>query len=178
MHTPKDSMWRGIWKILQNFPATKQGLEVTKPKPGLTLHCILNPHGAALQLCLQAAAGWVSRRCSARPCISSGRSKWSLYGGRRGYDPRRMWGWMWCCTGLLILPCSLLFWLDCALAVHLQNADSHNSPFLLLPLLCEGLPLEQWCWSTKICSSTMILEYLMCSAEPRSRGVFFFFRLA
>ena len=25
MHTSKDSMWRGIWKILQNFLGTKQG---------------------------------------------------------------------------------------------------------------------------------------------------------
>jgi hypothetical protein len=26
MHVSKDSMWRGIWKILQNFLGTKQGL--------------------------------------------------------------------------------------------------------------------------------------------------------
>ena len=26
MHAFKDSMWRGIWKILQNFLETKQGL--------------------------------------------------------------------------------------------------------------------------------------------------------
>jgi len=26
MHVSKDSMWRGIWKILQNFSETKQGL--------------------------------------------------------------------------------------------------------------------------------------------------------
>jgi hypothetical protein len=26
MHVSKDSMWRGIWKILQNFWGTKQGL--------------------------------------------------------------------------------------------------------------------------------------------------------
>jgi len=27
VHTSKDSMWRGIWKILQNFWGSKQGLE-------------------------------------------------------------------------------------------------------------------------------------------------------
>jgi hypothetical protein len=28
MHVSKDSMWRGIWKILQNFLGTKQGPKV------------------------------------------------------------------------------------------------------------------------------------------------------
>ena len=43
MHVSKDSMWREIWKILQNFLGTKQGLKVQ--------HLIIRPLFFSRQFC-------------------------------------------------------------------------------------------------------------------------------
>jgi hypothetical protein len=42
MHVSKDSMWRGIWKILQNFLGTKQGLYLILPHPSI-IYIIIYP---------------------------------------------------------------------------------------------------------------------------------------
>ena len=80
---------------------------------------------------LLASSCWVSAVVAAHgPGISlasSGRSKWSLYGGRRGYDdPRRMWAG---CGAALLAGTTMLatVCLDCALA---GPPDSQNSPLL------------------------------------------------